>query len=126
MRKVRFIIGFIFLVLAVGFVAYASDGTIYPETPGGLQTPDESSGPTPDQAGVINVNTASQDQLTMLPLIDDQLAINIVDYRNTNGPFNSLDDLMNVKGMTQEKLDQIRPYLVLQGDTTFNPDIYKK
>jgi transcriptional accessory protein Tex/SPT6 len=62
----------------------------------------------------------------MLPLIDDQLASSIIDYRNSNGPFKSLQDLMNVKGMTKAKFDQISQYLVLQGDTTFNPSMYKQ
>jgi len=112
MRKVRLVTALVLFVLAAGLVAYAAD----PGIPSGMES----------KAGVINVNTASQDQLKMLPLIDDQLAKNMIDYRNSNGPFKSLDDLMNVKGMTKAKFDQIRPYVVLQGDTTFNPSLYKR
>jgi competence ComEA-like helix-hairpin-helix protein len=78
------------------------------------------------KAGVINVNTASEDQLKMLPLIDEQLARNIIEYRNASGPFKSVEDLQNVKGMSKAKYDQIRQYLVVSGDTTFNPSLYKQ
>ena len=101
----------VFFVLAAGLTAYAAD-------PGSMM---QSS-----RAGVINVNSASEDQLKMLPLINSNLAANIIDYRNSNGPFKAIDDLMNVKGMTKARFDHIRQYLVLSGDTTFNPSMYKE
>lgn len=78
------------------------------------------------KAGVINVNTASEDQLRMLPLIDSRLARDIVDYRNANGPFKSVDELRNVRSISKDRFDQIRQYLVTSGDTTFNPSLYKQ
>jgi competence ComEA-like helix-hairpin-helix protein len=112
MKSIRLITATVFFMLAAGLTAYAAD-------PGSTMQSSSS-------AGVINVNTASQDQLKMLPLIDDKMAANIIDYRNSNGPFKSLDDIMNVSGMSKAKFDQIRPYLVLSGDTTFNPSMFKE
>ena len=77
-----------------------------------------------ESAGVINVNTATEDQLRMLPLINAQLAHEIILYRFNNGPFFTIDEMMNVKGMTQVRLDELRPWLVTEGDTTFSPDLY--
>jgi len=80
----------------------------------------------PESAGYININTATEEQLKMLPLINDQLAHDIVLYRFSNGPFFTVDELLNVHGMTQEKLDVLRPWLVTEGDTTFSPDLYQE
>lgn len=77
-------------------------------------------------AGFININTATEVQLRMLPLINDQLAHDIILYRSSNGPFFTIDELMNIKGMTQEKFDALRPWLVTEGDTTFTPDLYQR
>jgi competence ComEA-like helix-hairpin-helix protein len=76
--------------------------------------------------GVINANTATAEQLEGLYspqglTITKELAKAIVDYRNSNGLFRSLDDLISVKGMTRTKLDDLRPWLVLEGDTTYFP-----
>jgi len=49
-----------------------------------------------ESAGVINVNTATEDQLRMLPLINAQLAHEIILYRFNNGPFFTIDEMMNV------------------------------
>jgi competence ComEA-like helix-hairpin-helix protein len=122
MSKFKCLMGIIFFTLVLGMAGYAADRMTNPETSGGMQSPDSSApGMSSDQkAGVININTASEDQLKMLPSIDDQLAKNIVSYRNSNGPFKSLDDLLNVKGMTKEKFNQVSQNLVLQGDSTYS------
>jgi competence protein ComEA len=100
------IIVMVLFVVAAGFVASAE-----------AQQGSES-------AGVININTATEDQLRMLPLINAQLAHEIILYRFNNGPFFTIDEMMNVKGMTQVRLDELRPWLVTEGDTTFSPDLY--
>jgi competence protein ComEA len=71
--------------------------------------------------GVINVNTATQEQLMMLPGIGEKTSKNIVAYRHANGPFKSLDALTKVKGISKKKLDKLRPSLVLEGQTTYIP-----
>jgi competence ComEA-like helix-hairpin-helix protein len=106
MKRIWVITAMVFFVVATGFVAHAAAQK-------GLES-----------AGVINVNTATEDQLKMLPLINDQMARAIIDYRNSNGPFDSVDDLQNVRGITKEKLDEIRPWVVIKGNTTFAPDLY--
>lgn len=57
---------------------------------------------------MVDVNTASAQELQSVPGIDQTLAQNIVSYREANGPFASVDDLMKVSGMDQQKLDSIR------------------
>lgn len=60
--------------------------------------------------GRININTATAEQLTLLPGIGDVIAQRIIDYRTTSGPFRSVDDLLNISGIGEAKLAQIKPY----------------
>jgi competence protein ComEA len=53
----------------------------------------------------ININTASVDELTQLQKVGPKTAENIVAYRDVNGPFKTLDDLKNVKGVGDKILE---------------------
>jgi len=52
-----------------------------------------------DANGLINVNTADATQLESLSGIGEVLAQTIIDYRETNGPFTSVDQLLDVSGI---------------------------
>ncbi len=73
---------------------------------------------TPAMEGAVNINTATLEELQMLPGIGESIAQNIVDFRNANGPFASIDELIKVKGIGVNKLDAIRDNLTLEGPTT--------
>ncbi|HPR54111.1 MAG TPA: helix-hairpin-helix domain-containing protein [Deltaproteobacteria bacterium] len=72
--------------------------------------------------GVINVNTATAEQLTMLPGIGEKTAKAILSYRQANGPFKTLDEVAKVKGISKKKLDKLRQNLSIQGPNTYIPD----
>ena len=61
----------------------------------------------------ININTARNDQLQMLPGIGAKLAQRIVDYRRANGPFKSFTNLMDVDGFTAQRLEHIKDLIEL-------------
>ena len=61
----------------------------------------------------ININTARQDQLQMLPGIGAKLASRIIEYRKENGPFKSLDDLQDIDGMTEKRFEHIKGLIEL-------------
>jgi len=64
-------------------------------------------------AQLVDLNLADENELETLPGIGPALAGRIVEFREANGPFGSLDDLLDVGGMTQRKLDDLEPYAVL-------------
>ncbi len=63
---------------------------------------------------LININTADARALESLPGIGPALAQRIVEYRTANGPFTSPDDLVNVPGIGDKKLVQLRDYVCVQ------------
>lgn len=62
---------------------------------------------------VINVNTANRAQLESLPRIGPVLAGRIIEYRDKNGGFKRVDDLVNIKGIGDKTLERLRPYVTV-------------
>jgi competence protein ComEA len=58
--------------------------------------------------GLVNVNTASAAELESLPGIGEVIAQAIIDYRTENGPFTSVDELLDVTGIGDVTLENIR------------------
>ena len=56
----------------------------------------------------VNINTATAPELTALPGIGQAKAGAIIKYREANGPFKSVDELNNVKGIGDKILENIK------------------
>lgn len=61
----------------------------------------------------LDINTADADQLQALPGIGPVLARRIVAYREENGPFTQLQQLMQVQGIGQNRMEQILDYITI-------------
>jgi competence protein ComEA len=62
----------------------------------------------PDPGQLININTANKSELESLPGIGPVLAQRIIDYREANGPFASIEDILDVFGIGQSTFDMIK------------------
>ena len=61
----------------------------------------------------VSINTGTIDQLCLLPGIGESTAQKIINYRETNGLFRTIDELTNVKGIGPAKLEKIRDLIIL-------------
>lgn len=94
---------------AVLHTAEASSQEISAASAAGTSTSDQPR----DNSGLININTATAGQLTELNGIGDVKAAAIVEYRERHGNFSSVDELLNVSGIGEKTLDNIRAYITV-------------
>ena len=69
--------------------------------------------PPPTEGALINVNTATLEQLQTLPRIGPVVAQRIIEYRETYGPFSTIEELTQVKGIGEKTLEKIRHLIVV-------------
>ena len=65
--------------------------------------------------GQVNINTASVADLDALPGIGAKTAALIVEYRQKNGPFKKVEELMNVRGIGEKNFLKLKPQLTIGG-----------
>ena len=62
---------------------------------------------------VVNINTATSTELQTLPGIGPSTATRILDYRQKNGGFKKVEDLMNVRGIGEKTFLKLKPLITL-------------
>ncbi|HEX9698351.1 MAG TPA: helix-hairpin-helix domain-containing protein [Acidobacteriota bacterium] len=67
-----------------------------------------------EQRELIDINTATSEQLQRVPGIGETLARRIIEFRTEHGPFEKVDDLLNVQGIGTTSLDKMRPFLTVK------------
>ena len=87
------------LAIVVGLTAVADDGAAR------------------SKKGAVNVNTATSEQLQLLPGVGPALAERIIEFREANGPFKKVDELVAVRGIGDKSLARLKPYVVTSGAT---------
>jgi competence ComEA-like helix-hairpin-helix protein len=78
----------------------------------------DGSGAQRTPAAPVDVNTAAVRALERIPGIGPVIAARIVEERNANGPFESVDDLARVRGIGAHTVETLRPWIVLRGEET--------
>ena len=94
-----------------------------PPSPAGVTKPDEEAErpikkSAKDLTGKVNINTATEEQLMMLPTVGPAKAERIVTWRKKNGGFKRTADLRRVKGFGYKTFKRLEPVLEIKGDTT--------
>jgi competence ComEA-like helix-hairpin-helix protein len=68
----------------------------------------------PPPAKPFDINTATFDQFHSLPGVGPVTAQRILDYRKKSGPFQRVEDLLAVRGISAGRLEKIRPYVMVK------------
>ena len=78
-----------------------------------LVLPTEESTSEVENTELININTATLEELDSLPGIGPSIAQRIIDYRDENGPFNTIEDIQNVSGIGPATFDDIKDLITV-------------
>lgn len=71
----------------------------------------------------VNINTASEQELQLLPRVGPALAKRVVEFRTANGPFKAPEELTRVKGVGEKTFALLAPYLAVSGPTTLTEKV---
>jgi competence protein ComEA len=71
----------------------------------------------PRVTGVVNLNTATPEQLKMLPGVKDKAVAEIVAHR-AKQPFTRPEELVKVKGFSKKRYERVKPFISVHGDST--------
>ncbi len=82
------------------------------------QSAHERSGKAVNSTAIVNINTASASDLEALPGIGAKTAARIVEYRQKNGPFKKVEELMNVRGVGEKNFLKLKPQITVAGTKT--------
>ena len=100
----------LFMVLAL-VVAAALPVAAQQKAAGGSSKAGRSAAAAP--SAPVNLNTATQAQIEALPGIGPKVAQRIIEYRQKNGQFKKIEDVMNVKGIGEKSFLKLKPYLTV-------------
>jgi competence protein ComEA len=99
----------LFAVVAAVVTLAIGQGALCAERP----APEPAAAAAPAPPEKLDVNRATVEQLLAVPGVGPRMAQAIVDLRTSRGPFASLEDLLQVRGIKEKTLKSISPYLAL-------------
>lgn len=63
----------------------------------------------------VNINTATAEEIAQIPLVTQEMAEGIIEYREDSGDFQSLDELLQIDGFTRKLYLKIKTFFLLEG-----------
>ncbi len=109
MKKVRLIASIVMLCLGIFLISTTS------ATAGMTKGLDKMAGKAASAAQqLLDVNTTTVEQLKQLPGVGEKIAERIVKYREEHGYFKKAEDLLNVEGIGEKKLEAIKPLIQIK------------
>lgn len=112
------------LIFSAGLIGFyigrgqSTDPVIVSKHPGQVSTVPTGTAASTEQtepAGPVNINTATVEELDSLPGIGPVLAQRIIDYREENGPFETISELTMVSGIGISTLEELMDYITVGG-----------
>jgi competence protein ComEA len=101
------------LRIAFSSVALAGLATLFAAIPSiAAQTKPQASAKS-STTQVVNINTASAAEFEALPGIGPKMAARIIEYRQKNGPFKKVEELMNVRGLGEKNFLKLKAQLTI-------------
>ncbi len=107
---------FALLMLAVYFRSVLTDAGGSYTVRGGAFSSQQAESETPLN-WQVDINSATETELRQLPGVGEVLAERIVRYREENGPFTAAEELLNVEGIGESKLEDMKDMIVI-GEVT--------
>lgn len=69
--------------------------------------------PVSPQSTLININTAGLEELEKITGVGPVIGQRIIDYRQTNGPFRTIQDIVKVKGIGDKTFDKMKDQITV-------------
>jgi competence protein ComEA len=110
MRHVTFVLGMLVAVLLAHPIAAGAQSSD--------RMPSTKAKAAAAPSSPVNLNTATAVQLETLPGIGASAAKRIIEYRQKNGSFKKIEELMNVKGIGEKSFLKLKPFITVGGDKT--------
>ena len=112
MKKLSFLLLPLIAAIFIGGILYLCSTGFQANTPvslSGIHTERASKAPNSEITGEgkININIASKEALMLLNGVGEKLAERIIIYREENGPYTDITELLNVSGIGEETLNNI-------------------